>query len=92
MAIKLEVLSCPAGDIKIDTDDNNPEDRKKLSKEIVKLLKKGFLVTLGKGKLVKRITGYDADANEWILDDGKNRTKAPAKDTTATVIAPLAGG
>lgn len=90
--ITLLALSCPKGDVQISTNDDSQEERKRLSKEIIELLAQGFFICLTKGGTSQRILGYDADSNEWILEEGKLRKKSSAKDTTATVVAPIAGG
>ncbi len=92
MAIKLDVLSCSKGDIKIDTNDDKPEERALLATEIKRLLKKGFFISLVKGKESTRILGYNAATNEWVLEEGRGQKKSPAAETTATVVAPIAGG
>lgn len=99
--IEVSVLSCGQGDILIKTEESNPEERKTLAAQIVKLLKQGLhiSVTDSSGATV-RIYGYDAETNEWVLshNTAKSKVSSPratrmrATGTTATAITPIAGG
>ena len=125
--IKLSKLTCSQGDTKIEINDTDPEERKKLAAEIIALLTKGVLIVVstGDGKTV-RISGYDAVNNEWIIHPASipkeevvttlpkkrgrkkkveeksvnsvpvkrrgSKTTVSAGDTSATAVAPIAGG
>lgn len=124
--IKLSKLTCSQGDTKIEINDTDPEERKKLAAEIIALLTKGVLIVVstGDGKTM-RISGYDAVSNEWIIHPASlpkesvttlpqkrgrkkkieeksvnsvpvkrrgSKTTVSAGDSSATAVAPIAGG
>ncbi len=96
--IKVSTLCCKSGDINIETDENDPEQRKLLAEQIVGLLTKGAFisVTNADGETF-RIFGYDAEKNEWLLnpnDKGvkKENKRKPASKSKVTVVAPISGG
>lgn len=96
--INVSTLSCKSGDINIETDENNPEQRKLLAEHIVGLLTKSALISVtdASGETF-RIFGYDSEKNEWLLSpNGKGRKmeskRKPASKSKVTVIAPISGG
>lgn len=96
--IKVSTLCCKSGDINIETDENNPEQRKLLAEQIVGLLTKGALISVTNvdGETF-RIFGYDAEKNEWLLNPKGKGTKKenkrkPASESKVTVVAPISGG
>ncbi len=96
--INVSTLCCKSGDINIETDENDPEQRKLLAEQIVGLLTKGAFisVTNAQGETF-RIFGYDAEKNEWLLspnDKGvkKEGKRKPASKSKVTVVAPISGG
>jgi hypothetical protein len=96
--IEVSTLCCKSGDINVETDENDPEQRKLLAEQIVGMLTKGALisVTNAEGETF-RIFGYDAEKNEWLLNaksKGKNQgtQRKPASKSKVTVVAPISGG
>lgn len=104
--INLSTLACQEGDIVIRINDDDPDERKKLARNVNSLLKKGALVVITtKDKKDLRVSGYDPKTNEWILHSssasqepvqekrkrGRPR-KVHAQGSSATVVAPIAGG
>ena len=96
--IKVSTLCCKSGDINIETDENDPEQRKLLAEQIVGLLTKGAFisVTNADGETF-RIFGYDAEKNEWLLNSNdkgakKESKRKPASKSKVTVVAPISGG
>lgn len=96
--INISTLCCKSGDINIETDENDPEQRKLLAEQIVGLLTKGAFisVTHADGETF-RIFGYDAEKNEWLLNPNDKAVKKeikrkPASKSKVTVVAPISGG
>lgn len=97
--IKVSTLCCKNGDINIETDENDPEQRKLFAEQIVGLLVKGAFisVTNADGETF-RIFGYDAEKNEWLLNPKNNKSakkeskRKPASKSKVTVVAPISGG
>lgn len=94
--IEVSTLCCKKGDINVETDENDPAQRKLLAEYIVAILAKGAFVSvkMPDGKDV-RISGYDAEKNEWLLSSKPKKKKSsrkPASGSKVTVVAPIAGG
>lgn len=97
--IHISTLCCQKGDINIETDETDPEQRKLFAEQIVGLLVKGAHITVTNAENETfRITGYDAEKNEWILSASSLKASSAkggrksATNTKATVVAPLSGG
>jgi hypothetical protein len=93
--VTMETLSVVQGERKVVVDDDTPEGRKKLAKNVSKMLKDGFAVFLNVNGEHSRITGYDEVKNEWILQKEHGQKKAKrvtAKNSKIDAVAPAAGG
>ena len=102
--IELVVQNVVRGDSPIVVIEENPEDRKKLADTVKDLLRRGHavFVTQQDGEEVLCVRGYDADKNEWMVDDEPpqgvvGRVKRAVKRVLATgtkaySVTPMAGG
>lgn len=98
--IGVEVLSVLEGhdDKTLVIDDSDLKKRKELSKEVERLLRKGFTVMVGgeNGQPARKVKGYDPEKNEWIVASAKKRKQdervVADSSGKATAIAPIAGG
>lgn len=97
--IHLNTLNVVEGDVKVTFSEVEPEDRKALAKQVLRLKKDGCAVMLEEGGETSIIEGYDSSTNEWILktprqDKGKAKRgrRKNATGTTVTSVAPTAGG
>lgn len=102
--IELETLSTIRGESSMYIEDEEPEKRAKLAKDVKDLLRKGHSVFLMiGGGLARRIKGYNPEKNEWVLQDKGRPKQVPsarrvkdervsARGTKATSVAPMAGG
>jgi hypothetical protein len=88
---QIDILSAHKGHDKksITIEEDSPKKRAKLAEHVVKLLKDGFLVCLADGR---KVTGYDAPTNSWIIIAEKKEAKVPAQGNKANAVAPVAGG
>lgn len=65
--IELEIMSVVSGHSTMHIEDVEPKKRVELAKTVGTLLKGGHIVFLIQGEESRRIKGYDAETNEWIL-------------------------
>jgi len=96
MEIGLDVLHAQEGDKRMITvADDDPEARKQLAKEIMRIVRRGYYVAIGgtERQAGKKISGYDPVTNEWLVKKGKIVERFSAKKfKRATAIAPQSGG
>lgn len=97
--IHLNTLNVVEGDVKITFSEVEPEARKALAKQVLRLKKEGYAVMLEEGGETSMIEGYDATTNEWVLktprqEKGKTKRgrRKSATNTTVTSVAPTSGG
>lgn len=97
--IALDVLHAQLGGRRaLTVDDGDPEKRKELSKEVVRLVRKGYLVTVGGTvrRPGKKVLGYDPETNEWLVaastKGGKEGRVSAKSHRRATAVPALAGG
>lgn len=100
--IELEVLGAIRGHTTIHIEDVEPDKRKELAETVQRLLQEGHAIFLIQGEEVRRVQGYDAQSNDWIVfatpqerraqtRTGPTRTYR-ARGTRATTVPRTAGG
>lgn len=91
----LEVLAAGKGDEKLTLGEDGQENAKKVNDLLTK--KYSVFVSVGEGeaKQDKKVTSFDADKNEFVVEETvqeKKEVRIPAQTAVATAIAPVAGG
>jgi hypothetical protein len=83
----LEILAAGKGDEKVELGEDGVANKAKFDD----LFKKRYLVTVTSEGQSKKVTGFDAEKNELIVEESKE-LRIPATSAVVTAIAPIAGG
>ncbi|MBI3956883.1 MAG: hypothetical protein HY340_02735 [Candidatus Kerfeldbacteria bacterium] len=77
--IEFEVLSAIRGHTTMYIEDVDPAKRTELATTVTNLLNEGHVIFLIQGEETRRIQGYDADANEWLVLATPSERKAETR-------------
>jgi hypothetical protein len=65
----LDVLNCGAGHLTFKFNKGNPDETEKAKKVIGDMLKRGYMIFILKDKEQKRVRAFDAEHEEYILEE-----------------------
>jgi hypothetical protein len=91
----IEVLATGKGDDKLELTEDGAANAAKVNDLLTKRYTIFVAVGEGETKEDKKVTGFDAEKNEFICAQQVTETKEfryAAKEAKATAIAPIAGG
>lgn len=95
---QLTILNVGHGDTKLSFDPAQPDDRKRAKRVVAEMLRAGFAICVREGDRWVRVSGFDPEKTEYLIQESPPRRKAartkrlPAETTKAVSVARSAGG
>jgi hypothetical protein len=79
----LSVLNCTMGDMKFSFDSDDPQEVERARRCVRDMLKRGYILFVETTKGLRKVTGFNAKNDTYIIADGPQATETPdAKSET----------
>jgi len=97
---EVAILNCAEGDTRLTFDSNDESEVRRAREIVTDMLRRGYTISLlvdGEPKKMEKVTGFDPEADEYVISSPRGGSKkaasrVSAKGRRAIAVAPTAGG